>query len=193
VSNLPTDIYEYANPTYKGKIAMDNPQNVAPSYFFLSCRRKDWGDDKWMKWLQGLKSNNIFLTSSATSAYQAVVSGERSLAPDNADDVLSQKAGTPVKPSFYDGVPTQIFYLYRTQRAAHPYTAALFINWAMSSDGQHNIASTGRSPVIDIDVPQAISKILPAGTAVASAAATNDLINNQASYLSVYNQLWPVS
>jgi iron(III) transport system substrate-binding protein len=191
-TSLPEDIYELADPSFKGKIAFDAPQNTAPGYLFLSSQRKTWGDAKWNTWLKALKANEIFLTQSATNAYQAVVSGERAIAPDNADDVLSQKAGTPVKMSYYTGVPTQIFYLYTTSRVKHPYTANLFINWSLSDDGQKAIASTGRSPVSDIDVPDAISKILPSGINVASQADLNDYFNNQSSYLSVYNTLWPV-
>jgi iron(III) transport system substrate-binding protein len=189
---LPTDIYDLADPGFTGKIAMDNPQNTAPGYFFLSSQRKKWGDDKWNSWLKAMKANDIFLAQSATSAYQAVVSGERAIAPDNADDVLSQKAGTPVKMSFYDGVPTQIFYLYTNLRTKHPYTANLFINWSLSEDGQKAIATTGRSPVLQIDSPLAINKILPPGISVATEEATNDMVNNQQSYLSAYDQLWPV-
>ena len=192
VSSLPTDIYELGDPSYKGKIAFDAPQNTAPGYLFLSSQRLAWGDAKWKTWLNALKANDIFLTQSATNAYQAVVSGERAIAPDNADDVLSQKAGTPVKMSYYTGVPTQIFYLYTTSRVKHPYTANLFINWSLSEDGQKAIASTGRSPVSDIDVPDAISKILPSDIQVASQADLNDYFNNQASYLAAYNPLWPV-
>jgi iron(III) transport system substrate-binding protein len=191
-SALPTDIYQLSDPSFRGKIAMDNPQNTAPGYFFLSSQRKKWGDEKWNTWLKAMKDNDIFLAQSATSAYQAVVSGERAIAPDNADDVLSQKAGTPVKLAFYDGVPTQIFFMYTTLRAKHPNTANLFINWSMSEDGQKAIASTGRSPVLKIDSPLAIDRILPPGIQVATEEATNDMVNNQASYLAAYNTLWPV-
>jgi iron(III) transport system substrate-binding protein len=189
---LPEDIYELGDPSYKGKIAMDEPSNTAPGYLFLSSQRRAWGDAKWQTWLKALKANDVFLTQSATNAYQAVVSGERAIAPDNADDVLSQKAGTPVKMSYYTGVPTQIFYLYTTARVKHPYTANLFINWSLGPDGQKAIASTGRSPIQDIDVDDAITKILPSGITVATQAALNDYFNNQASYLAAYKQIWPV-
>jgi ABC-type Fe3+ transport system substrate-binding protein len=189
---LPTDIYDLGDSSFRGKLAMDSPQNTAPGYFFLSSQRKKWGDDKWNTWLKAMKANDIFLAQSATSAYQAVVSGERAIAPDNADDVLSQKPGTPVKMSFYDGVPTQIFYLYTNLRVKHPYMANLFINWSLSEDGQKAIASTGRSPVLQIDSPLAINRLLPNGITVATEDATNDMVNNQQSYLSAYNSLWPV-
>jgi ABC-type Fe3+ transport system substrate-binding protein len=189
---LPTDIYDLGDASFRGKIAMDNPQNAAPGYFFLSSQRKKWGDEKWNTWLKAMKANDIFLTQSATSAYQAVVAGERAIAPDNADDVLSQKAGTPVKLAFYQGVPTQIFYLYTSVRVKHPYTANLFINWSLSEDGQKAIASTGRSPIVKIDTPLSVDKILPTGITVATEEATNDLVNNQSTYMSAYDSLWPV-
>jgi ABC-type Fe3+ transport system substrate-binding protein len=183
-------LQELADPKYKGLIAMDYPANVAAAYFMLSCQRLAWGDTKWKQWLQGLKDNEVFLTSNATSAYQAVVSGQRLIAPDNVDDVQSQAPGTPVKLAFYPGVPTQIFNNYLIKGGSHPYTAQLFANWCQSEAGQKVIASTGRSPVLDIDSPESVSHILPPGTTVCSQQQTEDMNNNQDSYLSVYNTLW---
>jgi ABC-type Fe3+ transport system substrate-binding protein len=193
VKSAPTDIYEYAGPTWKGKLAIDYPQDLGAGYFFLSCRRKAWGEDKWMTWLNGLKANDVFLVDSASSAYQAVLSGERSVAAVSDDDVLSQKAGTPVAASYFDGMPYEVWNMYIAKGAEHPYTAALFINWVMSKAGQENMASSGRSPVLDIDVPIAVSNIVPATTTLATASEINDLINNTEDYLSVYNKLWPLA
>src|SRR5262249_17297095 len=71
---LPTDNYDPGDPSFRGRLAMDSPQNTAPGYFFLSSQRKKWGDDKWNPWLKAMKANEVFLAQSATSAYQAVVS-----------------------------------------------------------------------------------------------------------------------
>ena len=135
-SYIPTDIFQFAQPTFKGQFSMDAPDNLGVSALFLASHRKAWGDKKWMQWLQGLHDNNVFVTSSATSAYQAVLTGERGIAADTVGDILSQPAGAPVKANFFNGAPPYIQAFMRTSYSSHPNTADLFINWVLSPRGR---------------------------------------------------------
>lgn len=192
-SYVPTDIYQLSTPAFKGQIAFDAPDNLASAALFLASHRKAWGDKKWMTWLQGLKSNNIFITSSATSSYQAVLTGERGIGIDNIGDVLSQAAGAPVKANFYQGMPPYIQSLMMTTYTKKPYTSQLFMNWVLSKTGQEVIVSTSRTPTMDIPgAATATSTLVPKGAnQIAPASSIAGFVYNPAPYLKIFDSLWP--
>jgi ABC-type Fe3+ transport system substrate-binding protein len=190
--DFPHDIYELADPKWKDKIAFDRPQNLTIAANFLASRRGEWGDDKWKKWLDGLVANNVFLTADATSAYEAVLRGERPLGIGTLNDVLAQKPGTPVAAGFYDGGVVPFFQnLWAGAKGSGPNAGKLFINYVLSEEGQRLVAADGRSPVLDIDTPVAVSKLLPAGAKVYAASNLNDFFGNVQTYSELYDQLWP--
>jgi ABC-type Fe3+ transport system substrate-binding protein len=189
---VPTDIYDLAKPQFKGALAFDRPDNLSVSAIFLASHRKEWGDKKWMTWLQGLHDNNVFVTSSATSAYQAIVAGERGICTDSIGDVLSQAPGTPAKANFYHGMPLNGQHLMLSSYAAHPYTAQLFMNWALTNAGQLAVASTNRSPaVVGLNVPTDVNHILPKGVKMAPYSNIQGFVYNTVPYTKIWDQLWP--
>lgn len=191
-SYVPQDIFELSKPQFKGQLAFDRPDNLSVSAIFLASHRQEWGDKKWMTWLQGLHDNNVFVTSSATSAYQAVVAGERGICTDSIGDVLSQAAGTPAKANFYHGMPLNGQHLMLSSYAAHPYTAQLFMNWALTNAGQLAVASTNRSPaVLGLNVPTDVAHILPKGVKMAPYSEIAGFVYNPAPYQKIWAQLWP--
>lgn len=188
----PKDIFEFANPSWKGKIAFEAPQALGLSASFLASHRKQWGDAKWLPWIRGIAANSILITANSTAAYQAVLSGERSICVDGVNDVLAQPAGAPVKALFYDGIAPLPVYLSRTTKSPHPNMAALFLNWSISDAGQQAMAASKRIPIRDIDVPTAISKVLPKGNA--SQLPVSELASlweKPETYLPIFNELWP--
>ncbi len=190
--DFPKDIFELADPKWKDKIAFDRPQNLTISSIFLASRREEWGDEKWRQWLDGLVANNIFLTADAGSAYEAVMRGERPIGIGTLNDVLAQAEGTPVAAGFYDGGVVPFFQnLWLGGKGAHPNAGQLFINYVLSEEGQRATASGGRTPVLDIDTPIAVSRIVPPGGKVYEAAKLSDYFANVQSYADLYNELWP--
>jgi ABC-type Fe3+ transport system substrate-binding protein len=175
-------------------MAFDQPQNRGASALFLASHRKAWGDTKWMQWLQGLKANNILLTATGTAAYEAVLAGERSICNAGVDDFLAQKPGTPVASVYYFGCPSYLTQLLKTNGAPHTNTADLFINWCVSPDGQLAIASDAggtHGPVLNIDSPASLGKLLPSGVQPATIADMTDFYDNPDSYVQIWNTLWP--
>jgi ABC-type Fe3+ transport system substrate-binding protein len=191
-SYVPTDIFEFSKPQFKGQLAMDLPDNLGVSALFLASHRKAWGDKKWMQWLQGLKDNNVLLTSSATSSYQAVLIGQRGLAAGTVADILSQPAGAPVKANWYTGAPPYIQALMKTSYAAHPYTADLFINWVLSTEGQKIIDSTNRTPSVDIQgAKNAVSTLVPKKFPIAPYSSISGYVFNPIPYTDLWHKYWP--
>jgi ABC-type Fe3+ transport system substrate-binding protein len=187
----PHDPFELADPSWKGKLAFDNPANGSAAAQFLASRRPLWGDEKWRQWLAGLAANDVLETSSAAAAYNAVLQGQRSLAICGYQSVLSQKPGTPMVAGFYDNLlsnPTEAFI---NAHAPHPNMAKLFLNWLMGPVMQQEYASENRIPAADVDSPISLSKLVPAGETLLPQEKMSDWVNNQNDYLKIYKEYWP--
>lgn len=187
----PHDPFDLADPSWKGKIAFDNPANGSASAQFLASRRAAWGDDKWNKWLAGLAANDVLETASAAAAYAAVLQGQRSLAICGYQSIMSQKAGTPMTAGFYDKLVVNPTYAFVNSNAPHPNAAKLFLNWLMGPDMQAKYAGEGRIPAADISSPASLSALVPKGETIGSLDDLRDFFNNQAAYLKIYKQYWP--
>jgi iron(III) transport system substrate-binding protein len=189
----PTDIYAYGDPSWKGKLVMERPQNLGLAAGFLASHRSAWGDAKWNDWLDALGKNDVLITENATSSYQAVLTGERSIGVIGLNDVLNQAKGAPVKACFYDGIAPLPVYFARITDCPHPFMAALFMSFAISTVGQAAVAKAGNIPILaDIDAPTSINKVLPKGQdsqLPTSALAT--LYSKPDEYTTIFNKLWP--
>jgi iron(III) transport system substrate-binding protein len=192
VKSPPTDAYDMADPAWKGKFAFDEPQNIALGATWLASKRQQWGDDKWKSWLQALKDNNALITNSGGDSYSAVLQGGRAIGVDSTNDVLSQAKGAPVAAIYNDNDVIRFVQLaWLTKRAAHPQTGRLFLDWVISEEGQQAMAGTSRSPVLNIDVPTALAKILPSGTQLLPTEYLNDFYTNTSAYVKIYDSIWP--
>jgi ABC-type Fe3+ transport system substrate-binding protein len=190
------DLYELGDPKWKGQIAMDNLQNIGAAAMFLAGQRKFMGDDKWKDWLGKLAKNDILFTSDGGAAYQAVLTGERSLAPCSYGDISTQAKGAPVAPVWYDHMPPWVEYTVMPSGAPHPFSALLFLNWTVSDEGQRAISTTqGKTPVLDIDVPMAASNVVPADRMdqLSTPGDVKQYTDDPESYLKIFSQYWPAS
>lgn len=190
VKTPPKDPFELADPSWKDKVVFDRVQSLGQSTLWLSAWRKQWGDAKWVGWLNGLKANNIFITESAGDSYAAVLRGERHVGIGSSNDVIAQKPGTPVAANYAFPPVRFIQYLWLTRRAAHPATGRLFIEWVTSEEGQKAIASTGRSPALDVESPVAVKNILPAGIKPVPGTDLSDFYDRTDNYTNFLFQLW---
>lgn len=192
-SDLPTDIYQFANPKWKGKIAFDRPQNQALAAIFLAGPRKEWGDAKWRTWLNGLQANSIQVEADATSAYQAALRGDAEIAFDSPGDVLAQPAGTPMALAFYKNIIWYAQYVWLARRAQHPAMAKLLINWLMSPVGERVWAASGRSPanLTSTDTPVSLSKIIPSNFSLLPANQLSGFFDNPTPVMNILDALWP--
>jgi len=189
---VPKDIYEFAKPAFKGQFAIDRPANLGTGALFLASGRKAWGDKKWLGWLQALQANNLFLASSATATYQAVLIGQRGIGTASIGDILSQAAGAPVKANFYKDAPPYRQCLMKTTYGEHPNMAELFMNWVLTPAGQKVIVNTNRTPAVDIKgAATAVSTLVPKAYPIAPYASISGFVYNPQPYAETFNKYWP--
>jgi iron(III) transport system substrate-binding protein len=158
----PFDLYELADPKYKGMLGIDNPANKGPGWFVLSSRRALWGTAKWNKWMEGLKANNIRTFPTAGDAYLAAVRGDVAITTGSYNDIASQRPGTPVAASWYDGMVALYLGTSLVANAPHPNAGKVFIDWMLSPKGQRQFSRTKRFPTIPPQGSLSIKKIVPA-------------------------------
>jgi iron(III) transport system substrate-binding protein len=188
-SDLPTDLFDLAQPIWKNKLAMDNPLHGSGSALFLASTRKDWGDDKWNQWLAGLKANNVLLTQDSGSAYAAVLRGDRPLCVGCAySNYLLQKPGTPMAITQLP-IAVSPFVMYIAAKAPHPNMAALFVNWMLgATEGQQALSDNGHLPAVPLTTPGALA--LPAGVPVVPLDKVKDYLADSAPYVAIYGKYW---
>lgn len=190
---VPKDAFDFADPSWKGKLAFDRVQNLGQSAVWLSVWRKKWGDAKWQQWLDGLAKNDVLLTPNAGSAHDVVQHGERQIGLASTNYVLAQAKGAPVAMDFgIQPVPSFIEDAYLMKRAKSPRGARLFMNWSVSKAGQQACAAVGLTPMVSgMDVPSDLSKILPKGVEPASPGDLADFTKNVDDYLKHLSARFP--
>jgi iron(III) transport system substrate-binding protein len=190
-SDVPTDLYQLADPKWRGKFATDSPAVGAISAFVFGSRRALWGDDKWKTWLADVAANKIFIQPDMGSTYAAVLRGEVPLGLSTIRAVLTQPPGTPIKAVWYPSVAPVLLVHLISLKAPHPNTAALFLNWSSTKEGQAAIASTSAIPAQNIGSATDLDKVLPSSVQLMPQDQLEDYYNNLPSYISIYSQYWP--
>ena len=183
---------DMADPQWAGKIAFDRVQGLGQSTMWLASWRNQMGDAEWVRWLDGLQANDIFVTGSGGDTYAAVLRGDRAFGIGSSNDINAQEPGTPMAADFsYPPVPF-VQNLWLTRQAAHPATGRLFIEWALGEDGQQTLASTGRSPVLQtVDSPVSVSTLLPEGIEPLPGTELRDFFGRTNEYVSILDAKWP--
>jgi iron(III) transport system substrate-binding protein len=186
----PASLWDLGQPAWKGKVAMDDPLHGSVTAWLLASVRKQWGDAKWDQWLAGLKANNILMTADSGSAYQAVLTGERSVCICTYSDILSQKAGTPVAAAFYsEGVRTVPVVAVVAAKAPHPKMAAYYLNWLLSpTGGEQSFAKSGRTPAVPVPGSNANLPPAAAQSSVSLLGLLGDYQANTQAYLTIYGK-----
>ncbi len=188
----PPDPKDLATPAWAKKFAFDRVQSLGQSTIWLASWRNQWGSSAWVKWLDGVQKNEVFLTATGGDTYAAVLRGERAIGIGSSNDINAQAPGTPMKAHY--AIPPVPFVqnLWLTKNATHPATGKLFMNWALSEAGQKVFASTGRSPVLQtVDSPVSTKSLLPAGTKILSGNELKDFYAKTGEYLSILGAKWP--
>jgi iron(III) transport system substrate-binding protein len=191
VPNAPATMEDLADPSWNGKVTFDMPQNANTGAIFLAGRKKQWGDEKWTAWLNSLKANQVLITPDASTALSNVERGERALGIGSSADAFALSPQSPAKPGFYDQMIPIVQNTWLTAKSRHPAAGKLFVDWSMGEAGQKAVASTLRSPVLDIDSPVTLARLLPPGTTIMPASQLTDFYNDPSQVLDKLNQLWP--
>lgn len=99
---LPSSIAALTDPKFKGRFAMANPLFGTTS-FQIAALFISWGDTDAMKWLQGIKTNEVVIATSNGDVKKKVMNGEVAMGLTDTDDANEAiKDGGHVKIVFLD-------------------------------------------------------------------------------------------
>jgi iron(III) transport system substrate-binding protein len=164
LKTVPFDLYELADPKYKGLLGIDDVANNGPGWFIVASRRALWGTVKFNQWMAGLKANGIRTFSTASASYTAVVQGTIGISTDSYNDVLGQTSGTPVAASWYEDVIPTYLGVTQVTNAPHPNAALVYMNWMIGPEGQRQFSHSKRFPTVPPAGALTFLKALPNGT-----------------------------
>ena len=96
--------------------------------------------------MRALAKQDLRLVRGRTAQSQLLAAGERAVAINvSGPTTLDLKArGAPVDQVIVDPYFAQANQLVLARHAPHPYTAALFMDWSLSEEGQSTITTFGR-------------------------------------------------
>jgi len=139
----PRTVEDLLKPRWKGKLTMDSQ-----SYVWFGTMMQYLGEESGLRFMKRLNEQNISHQRGRRLMTQLVAAGEFDMAVEtNLNSVLTlSKQGAPL--SF---APMQPYFLspslvFMSANAPHPYTAALFIDYLLSEEGQKIIVKTNRMP-----------------------------------------------
>jgi iron(III) transport system substrate-binding protein len=146
-ADAPKSWEDVANPKYKGLVALDDPMRAGPLSSMLAALKTQWNnDERFNKFLKGLKGLGVPVHKSTSAMFRLVISGEYPICmPALLHDVLEEiHKGTPV-----NYVKTNPPVLFPRQagiysKSPNPNAAKLFAEWLISEEGQKTIDSIGR-------------------------------------------------
>ena len=142
VADPPKSWYDLTKPEYaKLQIGQTIAMSGGAPWGRVMFERKVLGDDYWAK--QAATKPRLF--PSQAPMVDAMIRGEIALAPLVTNlAVPYEQQGAPVKWLFApEGVPLTIFAAGVVKTAVNPNAARVFMNWALSPEGQTALVETG--------------------------------------------------
>lgn len=144
-SEAPKSYEDILDPRWKGKMSLDTEDHD-----IFGTLLEVWGEEKGMAFFRKLAKQEILFRKGHTLQAQLLAAGESALAPwlySHRPMMLIEK-GAPLGLNFLDPVVSVPKMLLMARHAPHPHAAALFIDWALSGEGQHFVGMViARSPV----------------------------------------------
>ncbi len=141
----PKSYEDLLHPRWKGKIHLDT-QDADWFHTLLEY----WGEEKGLAYMKKLAAMKPEIRTGHTLGTQLLAAGEFSVSPVLYGYRVSQMMtkGAPIDFVLIDPVISKPRGISLAKRAPHPYAAILFIDWALSQEGQSLIGQKlGRNPV----------------------------------------------
>ncbi|MGH7769193.1 MAG: ABC transporter substrate-binding protein [Candidatus Binatia bacterium] len=140
-AEAPKTYEDLLSPKWKGNIFLDDE-----AYEWFAVLLKQFGRDKGLQYMRNLAKQDVRMVRGRTAQSQLLTAGERALAIVlSGHTVLDLKArGAPIDQVILDPYFAQGNDLMLARRAPHPHAAALFMDWALSEEGQAMITTFGR-------------------------------------------------
>lgn len=143
--DIPKSYEDLLHPKWKGKIHIDT-QDADWFHTLLEY----WGEEKGMTYMKKLAAQKPEIRTGHTLATQLLAVGEFSLSPVlygyRVNQMMAQ--GAPIDFVLIDPVISKPRGVALAKYALHPHAAILYLDWALSPEGQSIIGQKlGRSPV----------------------------------------------
>ena len=136
----PKNLDDLLNPKWKGKISIPDPSRHTTTAKFLWNLEKFMGA-KWREYVKGLASQQPLLVESLAPVTPAIIKGEAQLGIAYVKFVKQYKG--PVSYVALDKYLSDPNHLALGAKAPRPNAARLYIEYAVSADGQRMISQDG--------------------------------------------------
>jgi iron(III) transport system substrate-binding protein len=142
--DLPKDYSDLLDPKWKGRLGLDSSD-----FEWYANLKKVWGNDKARNFLDGLKKQDVRLIQGRALLTELLGGGEFAVLVNNylQNVVEAKRKGNAVEFLALDPVIAGSGLVGVNKTAPHPSAARLFIDFALSKEGQELIVKTDRSSV----------------------------------------------
>ncbi|MGH8546731.1 MAG: ABC transporter substrate-binding protein [Gammaproteobacteria bacterium] len=144
-SEIPKSYEDLLNPHWKGKMSLDHEDATV-----FGTLLDIWGEDKGLAYFRKLAKQDIQFRRGHTLQANLLGAGEFHASPwlYSHRALMMMEKGAPVGLAFLEPVISIPKVLLLAKNSPHPHAAALFIDWALSGEGQHFVGMiNARSPV----------------------------------------------
>jgi iron(III) transport system substrate-binding protein len=140
-ADAPKSYEDLLDPKWKGNMFLDDE-----AYEWFAVLLKHMGREKGLQYMRNLAKQDLRMVRGRTAQSQLLSAGERPIAIVlSGHTVLDLKErGAPVDQVLLDPYFAQANKLMLSRHAPHPHAAALFMDWALSEEGQSMITTFGR-------------------------------------------------
>jgi iron(III) transport system substrate-binding protein len=140
-ADVPKTYDDLLLPKWKSNMFLDDE-----AYEWFAILLKHMGRDKGLQYMRNLAKQDLRMVRGRTAQSQLLSAGERPLAIVlSGHTVLDLKArGAPIDQAIVDPYFAQSNEIMLARHAPHPHAAALFIDWALTEEGQSMITTFGR-------------------------------------------------
>jgi iron(III) transport system substrate-binding protein len=137
----PKSYEDLLHPKWKSNMFLDDE-----AYEWYAVLLKHMGREKGLQYMRNLAKQDLRMVRGRTAQSQLLSAGERPIAIVlSGHTVLDLKArGAPIDQVILDPYFAQANKLMLARHAPHPHAAALFMDWALSEEGQNMITTFGR-------------------------------------------------
>lgn len=141
--DLPRTYEGFLDPKWKGRIGIEASDAV-----WLAGIVKSWGQDRGMKFFNGLSAMKPDVRTGHTLMTQLVAAGEVpvGLTTYSSGAVSGKRSGAPIDWVPVEPVIAQPLGIGLAKNAPHPHAALLFADFVLSPEGQELFNSLGRPP-----------------------------------------------
>jgi ABC-type Fe3+ transport system substrate-binding protein len=163
-AEVPKTYADLLNPKWKGAIAWRADSEVGAMLFIAGVLR-EMGKEKGEAYLKQLSAQRIVnYAGSARALVDRVGEGEYKLALEiyAHHPLISKAKGAPLDTQMLDPVPSALSTIQLAKNAPHPNAAMLFIDFALSKEGQEVLRRAQYlSPNPQVDTDPSLRKIIP--------------------------------